>query len=233
VARALLQEHVQNDPIDCVIGCGLKVAPKNQAQHEDVCTAKVVPCVAHEVGCQWRGYRGQSTTHVTTCPFHLLSAHLSELKQQITQAQQETQNELKQKLQKQDELKQKQNELLQVQNKLKHKTKAIEELQTTITQQQDQINTFRKGMTCKQIGGIYFCWGSCEIGNVYGAGPYQLCSHLCTAAKHAGVIPHSGGPFKVVEASASYSSIGITRNGITSQPYSGSSSSRCFTVTQP
>ena len=69
--------------------------------------------------------------------------------------------------------------------------------------------------------GFYVCKGKdCEsTGDVWGTGPYTFDSCACEAAVHAGVIPETGGVFKVTAAPGQDSYGGSTANGVTSSSY--------------
>jgi hypothetical protein len=46
-----------------------KIAPSDLEEHARQCTAFVVPCAAHDVGCQWRGKRLDLHGHASKCTF--------------------------------------------------------------------------------------------------------------------------------------------------------------------
>jgi len=54
-ARGELQNHISKCPIDCDLGCGMKVAPKDKASHEFNCSSKKINCIAADIMCPWNG----------------------------------------------------------------------------------------------------------------------------------------------------------------------------------
>ena len=69
----------------------------------------------------------------------------------------------------------------------------------------------------KGHAGLYQCPGGCRVGQVWGTGPiYTADSHICTAARHLGVIPPTGGgTFRVSVRPGQPAYAGNERNGVT------------------
>ncbi|HYF08049.1 MAG TPA: LCCL domain-containing protein [Acetobacteraceae bacterium] len=82
-------------------------------------------------------------------------------------------------------------------------------------------NTF-DGFTTRCV-----CW-SPGNGPVWGSGPYAVESAICAAARHAGVIPETGGAVRVVPMPGQPSYRGSYRNGV--QSADKGSSQRSFRV---
>ncbi len=64
---------------------------------------------------------------------------------------------------------------------------------------------------------------SCEAGafggSVWGSGPYTGDSDICTAARHSGALPESGGIVRLTEAAGQASYTGTTANGVTTRDW--------------
>lgn len=72
------------DPIDCKHGCGEKIAPANQNNHEkNDCLKFIVGCTAKEYFCDWKGSRSQLQDHVKECPYHAVTPMTKALKNEI------------------------------------------------------------------------------------------------------------------------------------------------------
>ena len=64
--RAELEAHMRSCPIPCVLGCGQKIAPKEQEQHENICPKKMIECPR----CGARVAKGEvnKEEHLAECP---------------------------------------------------------------------------------------------------------------------------------------------------------------------
>jgi hypothetical protein len=58
---------VEECPVACPAGCGVKVLPSDGEEHSIVCSSKVVKCTALS-GCKWTGPRRFLLQHSATCP---------------------------------------------------------------------------------------------------------------------------------------------------------------------
>ncbi|KAG2385755.1 hypothetical protein C9374_002904 [Naegleria lovaniensis] len=68
--RHELDVHMETCPIPCHLGCGAKISPLQQHQHEkELCPMAIVSCSDENHWCDWKGKREQLNTHVQTCPF--------------------------------------------------------------------------------------------------------------------------------------------------------------------
>jgi len=76
------------------------------------------------------------------------------------------------------------------------------------------------------------CPEGCDsVKNIWGDGLYTQDSPICTASIHAGVIGKSGGRVRVTVQPGQDSYKGITKNGITSDPFGRFGGS--YTVAEP
>ena len=67
VRRDKLPEHTQTCAVNCPHGCPEKILPKDLAHHKEVCPEVVVPCMANDVGCSFKGKRSEMSKHVEFC----------------------------------------------------------------------------------------------------------------------------------------------------------------------
>jgi len=82
-SRGELAEHIRGCPVDCILGCGKKIAPKDQEAHGKICMRVNVPCVASKVLCPWKGPRGGQEQHEESCPFVKLQPILDVLVKRV------------------------------------------------------------------------------------------------------------------------------------------------------
>jgi len=162
---------------------------------------------------------------------------LQQLKQHdILQLQQQQLQEIQQ-LQQQhhEEIQQKEREIQQLQEQNQQETtqqqKKKENEMKQLHQQQRELQRHINCGTC--VGSdSYFCSGTCGLGPVCGTDIYTNASHKCTAAKHAGVIPHEGGWFRVINVAERHGPFESTaRNGVTTRFIAKTILNyKCFTV---
>ena len=65
--RAALPAHIATCPILCPHSCRQKILPSALDEHATQCTAVVVACGAHDVGCAWNGARRDLQGHERKC----------------------------------------------------------------------------------------------------------------------------------------------------------------------
>jgi len=83
ISRSDLAEHIQRCPIDCTFGCGMKIAPKDQKEHENDCAAITFKCLAADVMCPWSGQKKDLKPHTDKCVFFQIKPILNLQQQQI------------------------------------------------------------------------------------------------------------------------------------------------------
>jgi len=70
IERRIYKTHIQNCPVPCVMGCGEKISPLEQKNHEqNTCPNLPINCPAKESYCQWKGLRRDLAEHSKTCSF--------------------------------------------------------------------------------------------------------------------------------------------------------------------
>lgn len=105
----------------------------------------------------------------------------------------------------------------------KVKDKEIEELSKKEVPKASKIEKSEFDLLYDHIkGALYFCKGKsngCSDGDVYGDNPYSQDSHMCTSARHSGVIDQSGGFFEVKNIGNIPSFNSSSKNGITTMTW--------------
>jgi len=84
--RDEFRAHLHNVcPIDCPNGCPITQTRSSLSNHDQFCLAKVIPCLANDVGCPFKGTRETMDTHIQNCffvPQRLLLLKISQLEEQ-------------------------------------------------------------------------------------------------------------------------------------------------------
>ncbi|KAG2372863.1 hypothetical protein C9374_013070 [Naegleria lovaniensis] len=86
VLRIQMQQHLQNCEIPCRLGCGCRVSPQHQQQHEkEFCTMFQVKCSDSNEWCDWKGPRGELKVHENSCVFLNQKEMVSKFKEKLNE----------------------------------------------------------------------------------------------------------------------------------------------------
>jgi hypothetical protein len=97
--------HIVNNQLDrLLVQCSqcheVNIPRGHFLVHQSRCAKRLVSCSSADIQCSWRGIRDDLATHLSQCSFHQLRPIIDELRDQL-EASRETQNELRQQLEKQ------------------------------------------------------------------------------------------------------------------------------------
>jgi len=96
IIRGEYDNHIQKCPTVCKLGCGKKIAPIDQSNHEkNDCSHFAVECTGKESFCDWKGDRFKLQDHLKECQFQIFAPMVKAFKAQILQQQQQQIDALK------------------------------------------------------------------------------------------------------------------------------------------